>query len=139
MSGHPAPLRPRRVHDELCITIRTTEYSTSPLHTSVQELGSCDVLTVEDAEGLLQGLDLLLSASDAVLVADPSVNARWLQLLVVCERGIKLLLRAIEVGPALLECLLLVLLLATLVLDVLGLLGLVDGGGPHELVVLLLS
>ena len=58
---------------------------------------SGDVLAGEDLERLLQGLDLLLAARDAVLVADAGVDAGRLQLVEVGERGIELLLGALEV------------------------------------------
>merc|ERR1719272_1949071 len=99
---------------------------------------SRDVLTIEDAKGLLQRLDFLLAAGDAVLVADTGVNAGWLQLLVVRKRGVELFLSAIQVRLLLLKRLLLVLFLPRFVLDVLALLRLVDGRVTHELVVLLL-
>merc|ERR1719213_998983 len=99
---------------------------------------SCNVLPIEDAECLLQRLDLLLAACNTVLVADTSVHTGWLQLLVVRQCGIKLLLRAIKVSLLLLKSLLLVLLLARLVLDVLRLLCLVHRGISHELIILLL-
>merc|ERR1719163_739336 len=79
------------------------------------------VLTVEDSEGLLQGLDLLLALSDLLLVAATSVHARWLQLLVVGNCGIQLLLGALKVGLLLSECLGLILLLAVLCSSVVSL------------------
>merc|ERR1719453_2670383 len=82
---------------------------------------SCNVLTVQDAESLLQGLNLFLPASHAILVAHTRVDARWLELLVVRKSSVELLLRAIEVSLLLLQSLLLVLLLARLVLNVLSL------------------
>merc|ERR1719428_867826 len=100
---------------------------------------SCNVLTVEDAEGLLQRLDLLLPPRDTILIADTGINTRGLELLIVRKSSVKLLLRAIEVCLLLLKRLLLVLLLARLVLNVLRLLSLVNRGITHEFVVLLLS
>merc|ERR1719428_2195612 len=99
---------------------------------------SCNVLTVEDAEGLLQRLNLLLPPRDAILIADTSINTRGLELLIVRKSSIKLLLRAIKISLLLLQCLLLILLLTRLVLNVLRLLGLVNRGVTHELVILLL-
>merc|ERR1719335_716319 len=99
---------------------------------------SGNVLTIEDAEGFLERLDLLLPPRHAVLVADAGVHAGGLELLVVRQGGVKLLLRAVKVRLLLLEGLLLVLLLPRLVLDVLRFLGLVNRGVAHELVVLLL-
>merc|ERR1719453_2322892 len=100
---------------------------------------SRNVLTVQDAESLLQGLNLFLPASHAILVAHTRVDARWLELLIVRKSSVELLLRAIEVSLLLLQSLLLVLLLARLVLNVLGLLRLVNRRVRHELIILLLS
>ena len=44
---------------------------------------SCNVLTIEDLQCLLQGLDLLLPALHPLLVGDAGVHARRLELLVV--------------------------------------------------------
>merc|ERR1719235_942394 len=99
---------------------------------------SCDVLAVEDAEGLLQRLGLLLTPRHAILVAHAGIHARWLKLLVISKRRVKLLLGAVKIRLLLLERLLLILLLGAPVLNVLGFLSLVDRRVSHELVVLLL-
>merc|ERR1719305_1239843 len=52
-----------------------------------------DVLTVEDAERLLQRLDLLLAARNAVLVRHTGIHARRLELVVVRQCRVELLLR----------------------------------------------
>merc|ERR1719305_1481917 len=57
-----------------------------------------DVLTVEDAERLLQRLDLLLAARNAVLVRHTGIHARRLELVVVRQCRVELLLRALEVS-----------------------------------------
>merc|ERR1719321_328190 len=101
-------------------------------------LSSSNVLTVQDTECFLKRLDLFLPPCHAVFVADSSVNAARLKLLVVGEGRIKLLLGSIKIGLLLLKGLLLVLLLPRLVLDVLCLLGLVHRRIAHELVILLL-
>merc|ERR1719261_1342392 len=88
---------------------------------------SCHVLTIENAKCLLQGLNLFLASCNPVLIALTGINARWLELLIICECCVQLLLRSIEVCLGLLESLLMVLLLARLVLDVLGLLSFVHG------------
>merc|ERR1719182_1376486 len=79
-----------------------------------------DVLTVEDAERLLQRLNLLLAASDAVLVRDTGIHARRLQLVVVRQSRVELLLRALQVSLLRRQGALLVRLLRRLVLHVLG-------------------
>merc|ERR1719335_1452709 len=91
---------------------------------------SRDILTIENAKGLLQGLDLFLAACNTVLVALTCINARWLKLLVVCKRSIQFLLSSVKVCLGLLEGLLMVLLLSGLVLDVLGLLRLSTDESP---------
>merc|ERR1719191_2092004 len=83
---------------------------------------SRDVLTIENAKGLLQGLDLFLAACNAVLVAFTCINTGWLELLVVGKGSIQFLLCAIEICLGLLEGLLMILLLTRPVFDVLGLL-----------------
>merc|ERR1719199_671051 len=98
-----------------------------------------NVFTVQDTKGLLQGFDLFLATGNTVFVGDTGVNARRFELVVVSKGGIQFLLGTFEVSLLLLEGLTLVLLLHGLVLDVLGLLGLVDGGVVHELVILLLG
>merc|ERR1719263_859278 len=97
-----------------------------------------NILPVENAEGLLQGLDLLLATCNTVLVALTCINAGWLQLFVVRKRCIQLLLGSIQISLGLLKSLLVVLLLARLVFDVLGLLSLVDRRVAHEFIILLL-
>merc|ERR1719311_272995 len=101
-------------------------------------LCSCDILAIENAEGLLQGLDLFLATCDTVLIALTCIDAGWLQLLIVCKRCIQFLLGSIQICLGLLESLLVVLLLTRFVLNVLGLLGLVDRRVAHELIILLL-
>merc|ERR1719162_572077 len=98
-----------------------------------------DVLSVEDLEGLLKGLDLFLPAADTVLIALGLTNARWLQLVKVSQSGVEFLLGALEVGLLLSEGLRLILLLGALVLNGRGLSGLVNLGILHEGVVLLLG
>merc|ERR1719160_2051608 len=97
-----------------------------------------NILPVKNAEGLLQRLDLLLTTCNTVLIALTCINAGWLQLFVVCKRCVQLLLGSIQISLSLLKSLLVVLLLAGLVLDVLGLLSLVDRGVAHEFIILLL-
>mmetsp|Transcript_21980 Transcript_21980/g.60066 ORF Transcript_21980/g.60066 Transcript_21980/m.60066 type:complete len:235 (-) Transcript_21980:52-756(-) len=96
------------------------------------------VLAVQDAQGLLQGLDLSLAPIHAVLVADASIHAGRLKLVVVRQCRIKLLLRAIQVRLLGSERLRLVLLLGLFVLDVLLLGRLVDLRVSLELIVELL-
>merc|ERR1719380_128300 len=67
------------------------------------------------------------------------VDARGLELLIVLERGIELLLRAVEVALLLLQTLLPVLFRARLTLNIGLLLSLRHIGVAHEPVVLLLS
>eukprot|EP00972_Heterocapsa_arctica_P101385 14942413-Heterocapsa_arctica.AAC.1 len=62
----------------------------------VPELLGQLLLAVEDLEGLLQGLDLLLAAADAALEADAGVEARRLELVEVGQRGVQLLLGALQ-------------------------------------------
>merc|ERR1719409_1439127 len=54
-------------------------------------------ITTQDLERLLQGLDLFLPLLDALLVADPRVHARGLQLVKVSHCGGELFLRALEI------------------------------------------
>merc|ERR1719313_3281019 len=82
-------------------------------------LEECDILAVEDAKRLLERLDLLLAACDAVLVADTRVHAGRLQLVVVRESCVELLLRALQVRLLRGQSSLLVGLLRRLVLHVL--------------------
>merc|ERR1719336_469640 len=100
---------------------------------------SCDVLTVQDLERLLQRLDFFLSPRHPVVVADTRINARRLQLVVIRQRSVQLLLRALQVRLLKHQSLLLILLLRGLVLDVGHLCSLVDLRVGHELIVLLLS
>merc|ERR1719482_347306 len=83
-------------------------------------LEESDILTVEDPQGLLKRLNLLLAASDAVLVRDTGVHARRLQLVVVRQSRVELLLRALQVSLLRRQGALLVRLLRRLVLHVLG-------------------
>merc|ERR1719375_1077199 len=109
------------------------------LSCQTQNRSLCHILTVENTEGLLQGFNLFLAACNTVLIAFTCIHTRWLELLIVCKGGIKFLLRAIEICLGLLEGLLMVLLLARLVLDVLGLLSFVHGRIAHELIILFLG
>ena len=79
-------------------------------------------------------LDLLLAASDAVLVRDTSVHARRLQLVVVGQSRVELLLRALQVRLLRRQGALLVRLLRRLVLHVLGVRRAVHGRLAAELV-----
>merc|ERR1719191_633126 len=90
-----------------------------PQHSLLKLRQSGNVLAIEDAQGFLEGLDLLLPARHAFFVALTGVDTRWLQLLVIGEGGIELLLCALKVRLLLSEGLLLVLLLRRLVLNVL--------------------
>merc|ERR1719473_91754 len=101
-------------------------------------LHSCDVLTIQNAKGLLQRFDFFLATGHTVLIALSCIHAGWLELLIVRECSIQLFLCSIKIGLGLLKSLFMVLLLARLVLNVLGLLRLVDARVGHELVVLLL-
>merc|ERR1719199_676595 len=98
-----------------------------------------DAVAAQDLQGFLQRLDLFLAASHTILVALASVDACWLELVVVCKRGIKLLLGSMQFLLFLNEGLLLVLLLIRLVLNISCLLSLVGCRVCHELVVLLLG
>merc|ERR1719506_3651968 len=82
-------------------------------------LEESDVLSVQDAQCLLQGLNLLLAARNAVLVADTRIHARRLQLVVVRESGIEFLLRAFQISLLRRQSCLLVRLLRGLVLHIL--------------------
>merc|ERR1719198_953982 len=84
-----------------------------------------DGLAVEDLQRLLQALDFLLAACNTILVTHASVDTCRLELVEVCKRGIKLLLRALQVTLFQAQSLRLVLLLFGLTLDVAGLLSLV--------------
>mmetsp|Transcript_29540 Transcript_29540/g.84861 ORF Transcript_29540/g.84861 Transcript_29540/m.84861 type:complete len:389 (-) Transcript_29540:1064-2230(-) len=97
-----------------------------------------NVFAVEDPQRLLQRLNLLLAAGDAVVVAHTRVHARGLELVEVGERGVELLLGALEVRGLDGVRLRLVLLLGRLVLYVRRLRGLVHPGVGHEDVVLFL-
>merc|ERR1719313_998429 len=97
-------------------------------------LEECDILAVEDAKRLLQRLDLLLAACDAVLVADTRVHARRLQLVVVRESRVELLLRTLKISLLRSQRCLLVDLLRGLVLHVLRVRRTVDGRLARELV-----
>merc|ERR1740116_261005 len=99
---------------------------------------SCQVLSVQDSQGLLQGLDLFFSAGNPVIVADSRVYAGGLQLVEVGKCGIEFLLRALEILTLRGQCLCLILLLCRLVLDVLRLRRLVNLRVGHEGIVVLL-
>merc|ERR1719247_2245362 len=79
---------------------------------------SCDVLAIEDLEGLLQRFDFFFAPSDSVLVAHAGIHARWLQLVEVSQSRIEFLLCALHVLLLHGQGLRLVLLLCGLVLDV---------------------
>merc|ERR1719329_307570 len=98
-----------------------------------------DGLPIEDLERLLQTLDFLLAACNAILVASSRVDARRLELVEVCKCGIKLLLGALQITLLCGQGLRLVLLLGCLVLNIRRLLSLVGLRVGHELVVLLLG
>merc|ERR1719408_995691 len=100
---------------------------------------SRNVFAIEDAKCFLQRFDLFLATCNTVLVAFSSIYARRLQLFIVSQRSVQFFLSSIQICLGLLESLLMILLLARLVLDVLGLLSLVDRGIAHELVILLLG
>merc|ERR1719265_1564294 len=86
---------------------------------SSRALQQGDVLRVEDAEGLLQRLDLLLALSRSILEAfGAAADARRLQLLVDLHGCVEFLLRAGQVALCFLECLLLAGPFLRLVLDV---------------------
>merc|ERR1719364_679549 len=97
-------------------------------------LEECDILAVEDAKRLLERLDLLLAACDAVLVADTRVHAGRLQLVVVRESCVELLLRTLKIRLLRSQRCLLVRLLRGLVLHVLRVRRTVDGRLARELV-----
>merc|ERR1719364_129351 len=97
-------------------------------------LEECDILAVEDAKRLLERLDLLLAACDAVLVADTRVHAGRLQLVVVRESRVELLLRALKIRLLRSQRCLLVDLLRGLVLHVLRVRRTVDRRLARELV-----
>merc|ERR1719161_709497 len=97
-----------------------------------------NVLTIKDLKSLLKRLNFFLPAGDPILVAYARVHARWLELLVICKGGIKLLLCAFEVSLFLFQRLRLVLFLLGLVLDVLGFLCLIDLRIGHEFIILFL-
>merc|ERR1740123_2886399 len=97
---------------------------------------SSEVLSIEDAERLLERLDLLLPACNAVIVADTRINTRWLQLVEISKCCIQFLLCALKVGSLRGQSLVLVLLLRLLVLDAFGLCCNVDLRICHESVVL---
>merc|ERR1719364_327028 len=97
-------------------------------------LEECDILAVEDAKRLLERLDLLLAACDAVLVADTRVHAGRLQLVVVRESCVELLLRALKISLLRSQRCLLVRLLRGLVLHVLRVRRAVNGRLARELV-----
>merc|ERR1719313_2955791 len=97
-------------------------------------LEECDILAVEDAKRLLERLDLLLAACDAVLIADTRVHAGRLQLVVVRESCVELLLRALKIRLFRSQRCLLVDLLRGLVLHVLRVCRTVDGRLARELV-----
>merc|ERR1719214_80629 len=96
-----------------------------------------EVLAVEDLQGLLEGLDLLLARGDLVLVGLADRDALRLQLLVVLHRAVQLLLGPREVALLRLERLVRLLLLRSLVPDVPVLRGLVHLSVVRELPVLL--
>merc|ERR1719333_1923272 len=115
---------------ESCLPPHGRTYTHSTL-----KLEKGDVLAIENAEGFLQRFDLLLALRHAVfeaLTAGAPRNACGLELLVVSERGIKLLLCALEVAFLLLQCLSLHLFFLGLVFYVLSLLRLVHRRIMHK-------
>merc|ERR1719231_1704189 len=62
-----------------------------------RRVGSCEVFTVQDLQSFLERFDFRLAPSYTVLVAHIRVNARWLELLIVCECSIELLLCALQI------------------------------------------
>merc|ERR1719482_831168 len=98
-----------------------------------------NILAIEDAQGLLKRLDLLLTTSHAVLVGNAGVDARRLQLVIIGKCRVKLLLRALQVRLLRRQGALLVNLLRRLVLDVLGVRRAVHRRLAAELVVRTLS
>merc|ERR1719213_747240 len=107
-------------------------------HCAMRETGlllqESNVLTVQDAERLLQGLDLHLAASHAILVTDAGVHAARLELVIVRQSRVKLLLCALEVGLLRRQSTLLVDLLRRLVLNILRVLRTVHRRLARELV-----
>merc|ERR1719388_43993 len=93
----------------------------------LEEAEADEVLTVEDLQGLLEGLDLLLPPGHLLLVGLAGGDALGLQLLEVLHRAVRLLLG---------ERLLLILLQGLLVLHVLLLRGLVQLTVVEEALVL---
>merc|ERR1712091_686611 len=91
-------------------------------------VGLGHVLTVEDLESLLQRLNLVLAAGHALLVRHTGVNAGRLQLVEILEGSVELLLGGLKILLPVGEVVLLVDVLVLLVLNVLGLGGLVNGG-----------
>ena len=63
-----------------------------------EEDAHLNVFSVEDLEGFLQTLDLLLAAGDTLLVGDTGVNAVGFQLVIVGERGVELLLSSLQIS-----------------------------------------
>merc|ERR1719335_1924647 len=102
----------------------------------LEEAEADEVLTVEDLQGLLEGLDLLLPARHLLLVGLAGGDALGLQLLEVLHRAVQLLLGPREVRLLLGERLLLILLQGLLVLHVLLLRGLVQLAVVEEALVL---
>merc|ERR1719359_2706055 len=98
-----------------------------------------DIFAVENLQCLLERFDFFLPASDAVLVADTRVDARWLEFVEIGQSGVQLLLGALKILLLLGQCLLLVLLLCGLVLNVCVLFALVNLGLSCEFIVLRLS
>merc|ERR1719446_1207386 len=96
----------------------------SPCH----QLYLCKILAIEDAKGLLQGLDFLFPPGNAVLIGHTSLNARRLQLIEVVESGVEFFLSALKVG----------LLLGSLVHNVPALAFMVNLRVSHEGLILLL-
>merc|ERR1719387_1452768 len=107
-------------------------------HRTSLYLPTSNVLTIQDAQGRLQGLDFLLARLCAVLEALTTSDARWLELLEVVECGIQFLLGALQIGFLVDKLLRFLLFAGSLVLDVGRLASLVHLGVMHEGIVLTL-
>merc|ERR1719161_1406306 len=59
---------------------------------------SRDVLTVENAQRLLQGFDLFLATGDSIIVAHARINTRRLQFIEVRQGRIQFLLCTLEIS-----------------------------------------
>merc|ERR1719473_420950 len=120
---------------------RQTTRKTSPIYAgrrarySSSLLEEGEVFTVEDLQSLLERLDLLFAARNAILVAYAGVHTGGLQFLVVLHGRVQLLLRALQVALGFRELGLGISLLCGLVLHLGGLGSLVRGRVVHEFIV----